>query len=375
MNLTRRTFLQAAPLLVRAASYAAAKPDRDGAILVVLQLSGGNDGLNTVVPYGDDAYARARTTLRLSASQVLKLDGHLGFHPALNGLARLYHEGRLSVIQGVGYPQMHRDHNVGMRAWQTASLDPQEPTGWLGRVADRCADPVSVPVAFAGSIPQPLALHSREAIVPTILEARDWMLASPPTFVNVTDRATAQAFAGAARTAAVLKTTANLRYPELPLAQSFLTVAQLIRAELGIRIFLVEQGGVSPGEFDNHANQAINHAVSLRELSESIAAFCDDLSRDRLLDRVLLMTYSEFGRTVTENGRHGTGHGAAAPVFLAGGHIQGGLIGAHPSLTDLDNDALKPHTDFRAVYATALESWLGIPAAPILNGHFSPLSI
>jgi uncharacterized protein (DUF1501 family) len=165
------------------------------------------------------------------------------------------------------------------------------------------------------------------------------------------------------------------RYPDLPLAQSFRTVSQLIRADLGIRIYLVEQGGASPGEFDNHANQAVNHAVSLRELSQSIGAFCGDLAGHHLLDRVLLMTFSEFGRTLTENGRHGTGHGAAAPVFLAGGGVKPGLIGPHPSLADLDNDALKPHTDFRAVYATALESWLGIPAVPILGPGFSPLDV
>src|SRR5215831_15572728 len=159
----------------------------------------------------------------------------------------------------------------------------------------------------------------------------------------------------------------GLPYGNYALAQSLRTAAQLIRADLGIRIFLVEQGGVSPGEFDNHANQAANHAVSLRSLSESLTAFCDDLTHDRLLDRVLIMTYSEFGRTLTENGRHGTGHGAAAPVFLAGGRLKGGLIGAHPSLTDLDNDALKPHTDFRAVYATVLERWLGIESTPILG--------
>lgn len=376
MNLTRRAFLQAAPFFVRAAAYAASKPDRDGAVQVVLQLAGGNDGLNTVVPYEDDQYARARTTLRLTGNQVHKIGGSLGFHPAMEGMARLFQEGHLAVLQGVGYPNMHRDHNIGMQSWQTARPLAGERTGWLGRVAD--ASQESVPVTFVGQIPPPVAVHSLEAVVPTVHEAKDWTLATPPTMFDTRQpdslhRLTATAFAGARRTAGVLKVPAS--YPELAVAQSLRTVAQLVRADLGIRIFMVEQGGVSPGEFDNHANQAVNHAVSLRDLSRSLTAFCDDLAHDRLLDRVVLMTFSEFGRTLTENGRHGTGHGAAAPVFLAGGRVKGGLVGAHPSLKDLDNDALKPHTDFREVYATVLESWLGIPAEPILGARFAPLDV
>jgi uncharacterized protein (DUF1501 family) len=364
-------------------------------VLVVLQLAGGNDGLNTVVPYEDDAYGRARTTLRLNGTQVHRIGESLGFHPELGGLARLYQEGHLSVIQGVGYPNMHREHNVGMQSWQTASPAPlvgeksaaQEETGWLGRVADRYADTDlgNVPVAFVGRIAAPMAVHSREAIVPTIHDARDWTLARPAVrpvdvarpnaLLNVTAHTSAAAFASAQRTAGVLKTTRGIPYPDLPLAQSLQSVAQLMRAELGLRIFMLEQGGTSPGEFDNHANQAVNHAVSLRELSQSLSAFCDDLAHDRLLDRVLVMTFSEFGRTLTENGRHGTGHGAAAPVLLAGGRLRGGLIGKHPSLTDLDKDAPKPHTDFRAIYATALESWLGIRAETILGKGFAPLDV
>jgi uncharacterized protein (DUF1501 family) len=383
--MTRRTFLAASSFLARAAAQTAVKPDRDGAILVVLQLAGGNDGLNTVIPYEDDLYGRARTTLRLTGNQVQKIGSGLGFHPELRGMARLFNEGRLSVVQGVGYPNMHRDHIIGMQSWQTASPSPQERTGWLGRVADRYADADrgNVPVAFVGRIPAPMAIHSREAIVPTIREANDWALSAgiDPGIDARRDTALAEfvahtsvtAFSSGHRMAGVIKSSRTPDYPDLPLAQSFHTVAQLIRADLGLRIFLVEQGGASPGEFDNHANQAGNHAVSLRELSQSVAAFCDDLAHDRLLDRVLLMTFSEFGRTVTENGRHGTGHGAAAPVFLAGGRVKGGLIGQHPSLADLDNDALKPHTDFRSVYATALEAWLGIPAAPILGPGFTPI--
>jgi uncharacterized protein (DUF1501 family) len=219
-----------------------------------------------------------------------------------------------------------------------------------------------------GSIARPLSLHARQAVVPALRSAADWTLASNAPLPD------GPALAAARRVRAVLDAPRR-NYPQLSLAQSLLNVAHLIRADLGIRIFLVELGGPPPGGFDNHANQAGNHAVVLRELSDSVAAFCDDMVQDQLLDRVLLMTYSEFGRTLTENGRHGTGHGAAAPVFLAGGKVKPGLIGAHPSLADLDNDAPKPHTDFRALYATVLDRWLGIPAEPILGQPYAPLDV
>jgi uncharacterized protein (DUF1501 family) len=402
MSQTRRQFLKtsasaaafaslahaAPPFPAAPASQAASRPDPSGTILVMLQLAGGNDGLNTVVPYEDGQYARSRSTLRLAGNQVHKIGSSLGFHPEMRTFARLFQEGRLAVLQGVGYPNMHRDHGAGMRAWQTAS--PQagsRQTGWLGRVADQLADSEAgnVPAVFVGRIPQPLAIHAAANIVPSLRAAQDWALARAPALparaerrsalLSFADRTTAAAWADAAKVAEVVRTGAGFPYPVYPLAQSFQAVAQLIRAELGIRIYLVEQGGVSPGGFDNHANQAGNHAVLLRELSDSVAAFCDDLAHDKLLDRVLLATYSEFGRTLSENGRHGTGHGAAAPVFLAGGRVKGGLLGVHPSLTDLDADAPKPSTDFRCVYATILERWLGVASEPILGGRFATLEL
>ena len=153
------------------------------------------------------------------------------------------------------------------------------------------------------------------------------------------------------------------------------TIAQLIRADLGIRIFFTELGGGDIGGFDNHANQRDNHAAVLNQLSESVAAFVGDLARDKLLDRVLLMTFSEFGRTLVENGRRGTDHGEAAPAFLAGGRVKGGLTGPHPSMTELENGGPKHHTDFRRVYATVLDRWLGIDSEPVLGGKFQPLDV
>jgi uncharacterized protein (DUF1501 family) len=184
------------------------------------------------------------------------------------------------------------------------------------------------------------------------------------------------AYANHRRIEAVTKTAANTTdYPPFRLAGSLRTVAQLIRANIGIRILFTELGGGGIGGFDNHANQLGNHCALLHQLSESVAAFVQDLKRDRLLDRVLLMTFSEFGRTVKENGRRGTGHGAAAPMFLTGGKLGRSLIGPHPSLTDLDNGALKFHIDFRRVYATVLDRWLGFDSRTVLTGKFPPLDI
>ncbi|MCX6911441.1 MAG: DUF1501 domain-containing protein, partial [Verrucomicrobia bacterium] len=164
-------------------------------------------------------------------------------------------------------------------------------------------------------------------------------------------------------------------YPQFVLAEELCAIAQLIRADLGVRIFFTELGGGNIGGFDNHAGQLGNHCSLVHQLSESVAAFIRDLQRDKLHERVLLMTFSEFGRSVRENGRRGTDHGLAQPVFLAGGRLKGGLCGAHPSLTDVDKDGLKFHTDFRRVYATALDRWLGLDSRGVLNASFEPLDV
>jgi uncharacterized protein (DUF1501 family) len=189
-------------------------------------------------------------------------------------------------------------------------------------------------------------------------------------------RSTLDAHAKSERIEAATRATANAAdYPVCGLAGDLCTVARLIRADVGIRIFFTEIGGGGIGGFDNHANQLGNHCALLGQLAESVGAFIDDLRRDKRMDQVLVMTFSEFGRTLKENGRRGTDHGAAGPVFLAGGRLKGGLVGSHPSLTDLDNDALKFHTDFRQVYATVLDRWLGLDSKVVLDRPFEPLDI
>jgi len=416
MNRSRRDFLKrtlggatlmslgpAVPgLWARSARAAADAADRRDTVLVVLQLSGGNDGLNTVVPYADDEYGRKRKTLRLTGSEVHKIDDTLGFHPDTQGFARLFNEGTLSVVQGVGYPKSDRTHPGAMRNWHTAR--PGEvncPTGWLGRAVDGYWQPGErdLPGVFVGPIPRPFALNAERAVVPAIRAPRELTLrkAGPDAaahyrrllaaaekepadkhnpLAEMVRRSTVAAHAASRQVEAAVRAAGpGADYPPYQLAATLGTVATLIRARVGIRIFLTELGGGGIGGFDNHANQRDNHAALLKQLSESVAAFVADLARDEQLDRVVLMTFSEFGRTLTENGRRGTGHGAAQPILLAGGKLRGGLVGAHPSLTDLDQDAPKHHTDYRRLYATMLETWLGLDAAAVLGKRYEPLEL
>jgi uncharacterized protein (DUF1501 family) len=401
---TRRDFLQAAlgtstlmslgsvvpDWLLRSAKAASQRDGRD-TVLVVLQLTGGNDGLNTVVPYADDEYGRNRPTLRLPTNELHKIDASLGFHPRMEAFSKLYKDGHLAIVQGVGCPNPDQNHERALRMWHTA--DPQRPqcqTGWLGRAVDRVWSPVAsdTTAAFVGPIPRPFALNAENVVVPSLRSAEDITIHQPAgwaapitapsdnTLLQFMRQSALDARGKSERIEAVVKTAGgSADYPAFGLARDLRTVAQLIRADVGIRIFLAELGGGGLGGFDNHANQLGNHCALLHQLAESVAAFLYDLQRDKQLDRVVLMTFSEFGRTVKENGRRGTDHGIAAPVFLAGGQVKGGLVGPHPSLTDLDKGALKMHTDFRQVYATVLDRWLGFDSEPVLGGRFESLDV
>lgn len=373
--------------LARAAEAAAAERSSDDTILIVLQLAGGNDGLNTVVPYGDDLYAKARPTLRQPARSLHKIDDHLGFHEELTGFARLFKEGLLNVVQGVGYPNPHGGHGESMLVYQTA----KNPfagcqTGWVGRAVDSVyqGDQTQASAVYVGEIAPPLALNGKTTVIPTIRRIEDCTLQRPAQAAGdaaadplldyvrrsaLAAQATHEAIASAAK-----KETRPAEYPDLDLAKRLQIVARLIRSDLGIRIFYTEHGGQEPGGYDTHAGQAANHGALLRQLSQSVTALVDDLKRDGLLDRVLLMTFSEFGRTVQENGRRGTDHGSAQPIFLAGGRLRGGLIGKHPPLDNLENNGQRHHTDFRRLYATALETWLRFDRSAIL-GDYPPLEV
>ena len=402
MLVTRRGFIKAslcsasvAALAPATSAHAAASHAQGDRVLVVVQLSGGNDGLNTVVPYADDVYARSRPTLRLPANEVHKIDGQLGFHPRMAAFSRLYQEGLLSVVQGVGCPNISGDHDAAMRTWHTAAPeDAHYPTGWLGRAADSVWErhEGQAKIAFVGAIGQPFAMNAARVTTPAIRSPKDLTLralpgqstgvpgqtptpADNPLLAFVRDTAT-RSYSNSRKIQAVLDSdAASENYPASGLAGDLRSVAQLIRADTGIQVFVIELGGGGIGGFDNHANQLGNHCALLHQLSESIAAFVDDLKRDGLLDKVLLMTFSEFGRTLQENGRRGTGHGNGAPVFMAGGGLKGGFVGAHPDLTGLDGGSLPFHTDFRRVYATVLERWLGFDSAKILGARFDAVDV
>ncbi len=416
MSLSRRDFLRQSlgtsalvatgasvpAFLARTAVSAESLPRKEDTILVVVQLAGGNDGLNTVVPYNDDLYAKNRPTLRLPANKVHKIDSQLGFHPQMPAFFRLYKEGLLSVLQGVGYPNPNQNHPQAMRVWQTAETKTSEAqTGWLGRAVDQIYRPASgrVPAAYVGHIPRPFAVNAEKAIVPWVQSLHQYALQG-----DALERVQGRRMGGATREAKgsssggtspllqfVEKTTVAARatskqveaaarngnasadYPNFQFAAMLRMIAQLIRADLGIRIFYTELGGNEPGGFDTHAGQALNHGALLEQLSESIAGFVKDLKRDKALDRVLLMTFSEFGRTVVENGRRGTDHGAAQPLFVVGGRLRGGLVGSHPSLAEMDGAGQKSHTDFRRVYATILDQWLRLDSQAILGERFRTL--
>lgn len=405
MNYSRRNFIKtslggasvaafgtlAPDFLARAARFEANARAARNTVFVLLQLSGGNDGLNTVVPFEDDIYQRSRPTLRIGKDRALKISDTLGFHPDMPAFQRLFKAGQLSIVQNVGYPKNNRGHPEAMRDWQSALPgDANKQTGWVGRTLDLAWDrgETDLPGVFVGPIAMPFSLQSERAAALTLNNLSEWdsaqaMKADVRGADAAGDEPLAQFVRQSAREARDLgrrlqesaPASRAAKYPPFQLAETLRTIAHLIRAEAGIRIYCAELGGGNIGGFDTHAGQAANHGALLRQLAESVAAFVDDLQRDKLLDRVLLMTFSEFGRTLTESGRHGTNHGAAQPVFLAGGKLKGGVLGPNPDLKRLDADAPPSQIDFRQLYATVLDQWLGFESRAVLGRQFEPVSV
>lgn len=378
---------------------------KDSPILVILQLAGGNDGLNTIVPFTDDAYYRARPTIGIGKDKVLKISDSLGFHPRLVNMRKFLDDGHLSIVQGVGYPNPNRSHFRSTEIWQTATdADKTSSNGWLGRYFDSCCkgdDPavgVSIgnqtPQAFAASEPKGISFSRPEQFRFLTGQSAD-PAATEEFFRNLNesnadsnDGGSIEMLRGAAdgggdttaflrRTALdaqmssdkVLEITSRSRapvtYPNGNLASSLNLVARLIGGGMPTRVYYVGQGG-----YDTHANQAGAHDQLIGDLDASLAAFVADLKAQGNFNRVVLMTFSEFGRRVAENGSGGTDHGAAAPLFVIGENVNPGLYGKAPSLTKLHDGDLIHNTDFRSVYATVLENWLHAPVEPILNRKF-----
>jgi len=382
---------------------------RDGNILVVLQLAGGNDGLNTVIPVGNDEYRKSRPTIGVPEASILKLDPQTGLHPSLSGLAAAYQEGHLAVVQGVGYPNPNRSHFRSTEIWATAvDSNKSSNTGWIGRYFDNACSgcDASVGIAMASQMPQALTASVPKGVLyqggggggkkknkksgggqaqadgTMMMEEDDdagqaggsiGMLNGPGNLgklsaLDFLERTEMDAKVSQQEIAqASGKAKNSVPYPATRLGQNFAMVSRLIAGGMPTRIYYLSLGG-----FDTHTQQAGAHERLLKEMGDAVAAFLSDLKAQGNLGRVSLMTFSEFGRRVKENASGGTDHGAAAPMFLAGGGIQSGLLGQMPSLApqDLFDGDVKYNTDFRSVYATVLEKHLGVKSAGILRTQF-----
>jgi uncharacterized protein (DUF1501 family) len=383
--------------LVHAAETRAGAAARDKRVLVLIQLAGGNDGLNTVVPLGDPAYEKARPGIGIPKGQALRLNNQFGLHPNLTGLRELYDEGKLAIVDGVGYPNPDRSHFRSMDIWQSAQPQNENPRdGWLGRALEWQFDrqPALAEALTLGTDKLPLAFVSTRVNVPTLRRLEDFQLvdgqsstanrdltrsamkqlsAKPASAGGELDflrRATTTALTSAERLKSLASTyRTTVDYPSTGLASRLKLIAQMLTADLPARMFLVSLDG-----FDTHSQQQPGHAALMAELSGAIRAFEQDLVEHKLSDRVVLATYSEFGRRVAENGSLGTDHGAASMLFALTPTGKSGFHGQHPSLTDLTDGDLKFTTDFRSVYATLLDKWLEIPSAGVLGAEFPKLS-
>ncbi|NDC80348.1 MAG: DUF1501 domain-containing protein [Verrucomicrobia bacterium] len=382
---------------------------KDGNILVVLQLAGGNDGLNTVIPVGNDNYIKARPKIAIRDKSALLLDPKIGLHPALTGLYGAFQEGHLAVVQAVGYPNPNRSHFRSTEIWATATDENQSSTtGWIGRYFDNACQgcDATVGIALAGQTPQAFAAAMPKGVLyqggwsgagkkrreeaSLQLEADGSMMSedddgdgpsggsigeiagsgnkgkmSSLDFLERTDmdaKVSQQEIAKAASRAKNL-----VQYPGSRLGQNFASVARLIAGGMPTRVYYISQGG-----YDTHVDQAGAHERLLREMGDAVASFLGDLKAQGNLGRVSLMTFSEFGRRLKENASGGTDHGAAAPLFLAGGAVHAGLHGKMPSLAkkDLNDGDVQFNVDFRSVYATVLEKHLGVKSTPILGRSF-----
>ncbi|MEO7454006.1 MAG: DUF1501 domain-containing protein [Fimbriimonadales bacterium] len=403
-DLTRRDFLKssaiiaigaaAPPWLASIAKADMLKLSKGGVldpdnILVVCQLSGGNDGLNTVIPYSDSVYYASRPSLAVPEAQVLKLNESVGLHPNLGGFEKLFKAGRLAIVQNVGYPNPNRSHFRSMEIWQTANPDMPEQYGWLGKYLD---DQVKIgstnPVlALELGRTKSAAFHSKVASVPCFASLADikslvgdedaeWFLREIQGMGGGADQAAVRQATTAALDAmaelnlSIDKHQSKVTYANDAFGQGFRQIAQLIATSLKTRVLYFSGGG-----FDTHSRQATDHPRLLKGLGDALSTFMDEMALLGKSEKVTVMVFSEFGRRVRENGSQGTDHGAAAPMFVVGGKVKGGLIGETPDLQNLDRGDLKWKTDFREVYATLLDDWMGAESAKIFGKKFEHVKV
>lgn len=417
---TRRDFFRTSALLGFGASvptflgktaFAAPTSEQAGAkdtILVVVQLTGGNDGLNTVIPFADAEYAQLRPTIGIPKAAVKKLTDSLGLHPAMGDFAKLYEDKALCVVQGVGYPNPDQSHFRSMDIWHAGSTEKNLTEGWIGKAFKHRAVP-GFHLADSSKESAPLALTGAPARVPSITSLEDFQLKTTATdaadkakqkklieetasgkltprsplrgeegekadLLDFVRRTAVTTYANTDKLASIGKNyTPKATYPNTPLANRLKLAAQLIDGGVGARLFYVSLDG-----FDTHAGQGGAtgaHANLLETVSGAIAAFYRDVAARGHGKRVCVMTFSEFGRRAKENGSKGTDHGSGAPMFLVGGRVNAGIVGDHPSLTKLEDGNLVHAIDFRTVYAAVLNEWLGIDATQVLGKGFAPAKV
>jgi len=400
---TRRDFLQSSLLGFGATAPAflgrtalAAPASKKETVLVVVQLTGGNDGLNTVIPYKNAEYYKLRPNLAIPKDQVKGIGKDLGLHPACAALARLFNDqSAVCVVQGVGYPNPSQSHFRSMDIWQAGSTAESVTEGWIGKALK--ANPSPAFHLAAGNETAPLALTGAPVRVPSVASLDDFQLemaaangadkaaqkgvitevakrtTSPNNLLDFVARTQMNTYASSDKLAAIGKNyQPKVPYPATALATRLKLAAQLIDAGIGARIFYLTLDG-----FDTHAGQggAIGaHANLLQTLSDAVSAFYRDLTERGHGERVCIMTFSEFGRRGYENGSKGTDHGSAAPLFLVGGKVKAGILGDHPSLTKMETGNLIHAIDFRRVYAAVLDRWLGIDAKTVLGAKYEPIA-
>lgn len=410
MNLTRREFMVkgtallatlglGGPMLLSGQGmplYAmGADEDVDAPVLVIIQLSGGNDGLNTIIPYGVGGYYDARPTLNILQKDVLQLNDQVGLHPSLVGMHDLFNRGKLAVIQGVGYPKPDHSHFRSMEIWQTATPQKYSRSGWLARYAESSLlniknNPLSV-LQIGNS--ENKAFGSTTLTVPVIQSLETFTMWDPKTPMQDKNRIASsfQQMYDPKNQAAQLKVTCQhgldayksveaiqslsanyqnkVEYPKTGIAKDLQLVSKMLAGKSGTRVFYLQLGG-----FDDHAQEKDHHSRLLKDFDLAVSAFYKDLEEQGLQNKVVTMAFSEFGRRVKENGNGGTDHGTAGPVVVFGGKVKGGLLGAAPDLLNLDKGDLKYEVDFRSIYYTMVENWLKGDGKAVVGKSFEKLA-
>ena len=362
--------------------------NRTGKNLVIVQLSGGNDGLNTIIPFQNDIYYKNRPTLGIQQNKVLKLNDELGFNPAMEALRSVFDDGKMCILNSVGYPNPDRSHFRSMDIWHTASHSNEYlQTGWIGRYLDNKCQGCEKPY-HALEVDDSLSLAMKG------IQQSGFAMSDPKALKKTTDNRFLRAAAEHEHhqednVAYLYKTMINtqssadylydqskihqskISYPATAFAKDLRQIAELITADTDTKIYYVSLSG-----FDTHAFQKNAQEKLLQKYAEAMAAFIKDLKQNELLDDTLIMTFSEFGRRVKQNASNGTDHGTANNLYLMGGNLQkAGFYNAGPNLSDLDKGDLKYEIDFRKIYATILEDWLDADASSILTGGLGKLSL